>query len=81
MELIEGDTLAARLRKGPLGEAELLRVGTQIADALDRTHWAGVIHRDLKPGNIMLTRGGAKLMDFGRSRGIGTDIGSLVKRK
>jgi eukaryotic-like serine/threonine-protein kinase len=71
MELIEGETLAVRLRKGPLASAELLRFGTQIADALDRAHRAGVIHRDLKPGNIMLSRSGAKLMDFGLSRATG----------
>ncbi len=71
MELIEGDTLAERLRKGPLAGADLLRIGAQIADALDRAHRAGVIHRDLKPGNVMLTRSGAKLMDFGLARAAG----------
>jgi tRNA A-37 threonylcarbamoyl transferase component Bud32 len=79
MELIEGDTLAARLRRGALPGPELLRLGTQIADALDRAHRAGVIHRDLKPGNVMVTKNGAKLMDFGLSRvtGLsGTDSGS-----
>ncbi|HTR97173.1 MAG TPA: protein kinase [Candidatus Acidoferrales bacterium] len=68
MELIEGDTLAARLQRGALPAAELLRFGIQIADAIDRAHRAGVIHRDLKPGNVMLTRSGVKLMDFGLSR-------------
>ncbi|MFI5370489.1 MAG: protein kinase [Candidatus Eisenbacteria bacterium] len=71
MELIEGETLAQRLTKGPLPVAEVLKLGAQIADALDRAHRAGVIHRDLKPGNVMLTRSGAKLMDFGLARATG----------
>jgi hypothetical protein len=71
MELIEGETLAARLTKGALPLAEVLKVGTQIADALDRAHRAGVMHRDLKPANVMLTRSGAKLMDFGLARATG----------
>jgi len=71
MELVEGETLATRLTKGPLPIADTLRIGGEIADALDRAHRAGVVHRDLKPGNIMLTRSGAKLMDFGLARGTG----------
>jgi len=71
MELVDGETLAQRLAKGPLPAADLLRFGVQIADALDRAHRAGVIHRDLKPGNVMLTRSGAKLMDFGLARATG----------
>jgi Tol biopolymer transport system component len=71
MELLEGETLAHRLEKGPLPVAEVLTVGTQIADALDRAHRAGVVHRDLKPGNVILTKGGAKLMDFGLARAAG----------
>ena len=65
MELLEGETLAHRLEKGALPVAEVLALGRQIAQALDRAHRAGVVHRDLKPGNVMLTRDGAKLMDFG----------------
>ncbi len=68
MELIEGETLATRLHKGALPVGETLRIASQIADALDRAHRAGVVHRDLKPGNIMLTKSGAKLMDFGLAR-------------
>ena len=68
MERVEGETLAQRLARGPLPPAELLKLGAQIADALDRAHRAGIVHRDLKPGNVMLTRSGAKLMDFGLAR-------------
>ncbi|HET6463244.1 MAG TPA: protein kinase [Candidatus Krumholzibacteria bacterium] len=71
MELIEGETLATRLAKGALPLADTLRIGGEIADALDRAHRAGIVHRDLKPGNIMLTRSGAKLMDFGLARASG----------
>jgi dienelactone hydrolase len=71
MELVEGETLAERLGKGPFSAVEVLRIGGQLADALDRAHRAGVIHRDLKPGNVMLARSGAKLMDFGLARAAG----------
>jgi serine/threonine protein kinase/dienelactone hydrolase len=73
MELVEGETLARRLEEGALPAADVLRLGGQIADALDRAHGAGVVHRDLKPGNVMLTRSGAKLMDFGLARAIEMD--------
>jgi Tol biopolymer transport system component/predicted Ser/Thr protein kinase len=68
MELIEGESLAERLAKGPLPPDQVLRYGAQIADALDRAHKQGIVHRDLKPGNVMLTRSGAKLLDFGLAR-------------
>ena len=65
MELCEGETLAARLAKGPLPLDRVLQYSIEIADALDRAHRKGVTHRDLKPGNIMLTKSGIKLLDFG----------------
>ncbi|HVT43689.1 MAG TPA: protein kinase [Thermoanaerobaculia bacterium] len=68
MEYLEGETLGDRLAKGPLPIGEALRIGVQVADALDRAHRQGVIHRDLKPGNVMLTKSGAKLLDFGLAR-------------
>src|ERR1700704_4477681 len=68
MEFLEGETLADRLRKGPLALNEVLKVGAEIADALQIAHRAGILHRDLKPGNIMLTKSGAKLMDFGLAK-------------
>ena len=68
MELVEGESLAQRIARGPLPVDEVLRLGAEIADALDRAHRAGVVHRDLKPSNIMLSRSGAKLMDFGLAR-------------
>jgi hypothetical protein len=68
MELLEGESLADRLTKGPLPLEQVLRYGTQIADALDKAHRAGIIHRDLKPGNIMIAKSGAKLLDFGLAK-------------
>src|SRR5258708_6018109 len=69
MEYLEGATLAARIQKGPLPSADLLRYASQIADALDKAHRQGIVHRDLKPGNVMLTKTGAKLLDFGLAKG------------
>jgi Tol biopolymer transport system component len=69
MEYLEGETLAQRLERGALPLSDVLKYGVQIADALDKAHRQGVVHRDLKPGNIMLTpQGGAKLMDFGLAK-------------
>ncbi len=68
MELLEGETLAQRLNKGPLPLEDVLRFGIEIASALDKAHRAAIVHRDLKPGNIMLTKSGAKLLDFGLAK-------------
>jgi len=68
MEYLEGETLSKRLKKGPLPTAQLLRTAIEIATALDQAHRHGVTHRDLKPGNIMLTKSGAKLLDFGLAK-------------
>src|SRR5712675_1771460 len=68
MECVEGETLAKRLEKGALPLEQVLKYGMQIADALDKAHRSGVVHRDLKPGNIMLPPTGAKLLDFGLAK-------------
>lgn len=68
MEFLEGETLADRLRRGAMPFPEMLRVGIEIAEALEVAHRAGIVHRDLKPGNVMLTKAGAKLMDFGLAK-------------
>src|SRR6202790_749477 len=68
MEYLEGETLAHRLLKGPLPLDQVLRYSIEISDALDKAHRKGITHRDLKPGNIMLTKTGAKLLDFGLAK-------------
>ncbi len=68
MECVEGESLAERLQKGPLPLDQVLKYGAQISLALDQAHRSGVVHRDLKPGNIMLTPTGAKLLDFGLAK-------------
>jgi eukaryotic-like serine/threonine-protein kinase len=68
MELVEGETIAARLKKDPLPLEEAIRYARQIVAALEAAHEKGIIHRDLKPGNVMLARSGAKVLDFGLAR-------------
>src|SRR5258706_1503752 len=75
MEYLEGETLATRLDRGALATEQVLRIGIDLADALDKAHRQGLIHRDLKPGNIVLTKGGAKLLDFGLAKEANSALG------
>ena len=68
MEYLEGETLLERLKRGPLEGDQLFRMAIEVSDALDKAHRKGVVHRDLKPGNIMLTPAGAKVLDFGLAK-------------
>jgi eukaryotic-like serine/threonine-protein kinase len=68
MEYIEGESLAQRLRRGPLAPPAALRLAIQIAGALDAAHRRGIIHRDLKPANVMVTGQAVKLLDFGLAK-------------
>jgi eukaryotic-like serine/threonine-protein kinase len=70
MELLEGETLSARLTKGALPLEQALRYGIEIADALNMAHRQGIVHRDLKPANVMLTKSGVKLLDFGLAKAL-----------
>jgi serine/threonine protein kinase/Tol biopolymer transport system component len=77
MEYLEGETLGERLRKGRLPLEQVFRVGAEICQGLEQAHRSGVVHRDLKPGNIMLTKSGAKLMDFGLAKAPAAPLGNL----
>jgi eukaryotic-like serine/threonine-protein kinase len=68
MEYLEGQTLSDRLGNGALPLSQTLKIGVEIADALDKAHRQGIVHRDLKPGNVMLTKTGVKLLDFGLAK-------------
>ena len=68
LEYLQGETLAPRLEEGPIPLDQALRYAMQVADALDKAHRGGVVHRDLKPGNVMLTKSGVKLLDFGLAK-------------
>jgi serine/threonine protein kinase len=78
MEYLEGETLAARLDRGAMPVEELLRTAIQIAGALDAAHQRGFVHRDLKPANVMLTKAGAKLLDFGLAKSMGSDAAATM---
>ena len=70
MEYLDGETLAARLGRGPMRLQEFLRCALEVADALNQAHRQGFVHRDLKPANVMLTKSGAKVLDFGLARAV-----------
>ncbi len=75
MEFLEGETLSERVQqKGALPIEQVLKIGIEVADAMEKAHRQGILHRDLKPGNIMLTKAGAKLMDFGLAKASGLAV-------
>jgi len=81
MEYLDGETLSARIKKGPLPLDEVLKIAIAVAAALGTAHRKGIVHRDLKPGNIMLTASGAKLLDFGLAkyeRPVGADAETIT---
>jgi len=80
MEFLEGETLAERLSRGPLEIDDVIRFGTDIADALEKAHRQGIIHRDLKPGNVVITDSGAKLLDFGLAKWMPAGAHSILGR-
>src|ERR1700693_5205550 len=78
MEYLEGETLSARLLRGPMPLDQVLKYGAQIADALHKAHRSGIVHRDLKPGNIMLTPIGVKLLDFGLAKSVSPLVSGMT---
>ncbi len=79
MEFLDGQTLADRLYRGPLPLGQVLKYGIEICDGLETAHRSGVVHRDLKPGNIMITKAGIKLMDFGLAKPVSYEGSGLTQ--
>jgi serine/threonine protein kinase len=79
MEYLEGETLGDRLSKGALPLKQVLKYGIDICEGLEKAHRDGVVHRDLKPGNIMLTKTGVKLMDFGLAKPVARPSSGLTE--
>jgi hypothetical protein len=78
LEYLEGETLAHRVERGAMPTQELLKIATEVSDALDKAHRQGVTHRDIKPGNIMLVKLGAKLLDFGLAKPVATPASATL---
>ena len=77
LELVEGEDLAERLKRGPIPVGEALEIARQIAEALDEAHESGIVHRDLKPGNVKVTPDGkVKVLDFGLAKAYTGDTGT-----
>ena len=84
MELLDGESLAEKLARGPLPLDQVLRIGREICAALDAAHGAGIVHRDLKPANVMLTRVRRKLLDFGLAKlreRLETPVSSVIETR
>ena len=79
MELLDGDSLAARITRGPVPLAESIQITRQILSALAALHARGIVHRDLKPSNVFLTPHGVKLLDFGLARPHTVDVTSTIE--
>ncbi|HUQ02934.1 MAG TPA: serine/threonine-protein kinase [Kofleriaceae bacterium] len=81
MERVDGETLSARLARGPLSESEVRRIGAALADGMQAAHDRGIVHRDLKPANVVLRDGAPIIVDFGIAKALGEDSAALTSRR
>ncbi|MEL6190161.1 MAG: serine/threonine-protein kinase, partial [Myxococcota bacterium] len=79
MRLVEGEELAARMERGPMGAHEVTEIGIELCDGLAHAHGMGLVHRDLKPDNVLLTSRGVRILDFGLARAIASDDPRLTR--